>query len=85
MATPKKAPAIKSPAKKKRDLEKSYPRAKFIEKLRRLADVLEANETFRIQVGGERIVIPSHATVSIEHERGDGAEEVEFQLKWHLD
>lgn len=75
----------KAPAKKSRDLEKAYPRAKFIEKLRRLADTLEAGETFRIQVGGERIVVPSHATVSIEHERGDGTEEVEFQLKWQLE
>lgn len=77
--------AKKAPAKKARDLEKSYPRAKFIEKLRRLADALEADETFRIQVGGERIVIPARATISIEHERGEGMEEVEFQLKWKLE
>ncbi len=88
MAEPKKAPVKKATAKtalpkKERDLEKSYPRAKFIEKLRRLADTLEAGTTFRIQVGGERITVPPHATVSIEHEREDGAEEIEFQLKWN--
>ncbi len=75
----------KRPVKKARDLEKAYPRAKFIEKLRRLADTLESGETFRIQVGGERIVVPPHATVSIEHERGEGMEEVEFQIKWRVE
>ncbi len=75
----------KAPGKKSRDIEKTYPRAKFIEKLRRLADTLEANETFRIQVAGERVVVPPHAVINIEHERGDGEEEIEFQLKWRVE
>ena len=65
-----------------RDVEKSYPLADFIAKLRRLADALETGERFAIQVERERIFVPKGAHLTIEHERGDGEEEVEFQIKW---
>jgi amphi-Trp domain-containing protein len=68
-----------------RDLEKAYPRQQFIEKLRRLADALENEERFRLQVAGERVSVPPDAIVNIEHERSDGEEEIEFQLKWKLE
>jgi len=71
--------------RRKRDIEKNYPRRQFIAKLRRLADCLESEERFRIQLGGERISIPPTATINIEHERGSSEEEVEFQLKWSLE
>lgn len=71
--------------RRKRDIEKNYPRRQFVAKLRRLADCLEGQERFRIQVGGERISIPPSATINIEHERGDTEEEIEFQLKWSLE
>jgi hypothetical protein len=44
--------------KSKRDIEKSYPIAQFIRKLRRLADTLESGEEFRIRVAGQRVRIP---------------------------
>ena len=65
-----------------RDIEKTYPVDQFVEKLRRLADCLESGENFRIQVAGEDIYVPDRAVFNIEHERGDGEEELEFQLKW---
>ncbi|MCP4428767.1 MAG: amphi-Trp domain-containing protein [Chloroflexi bacterium] len=65
-------------------MEKEYPKKQFIEKLRRLADSLETGKQFRIQIAGERINVPAHATFNIEHERGDGKEEIEFQIKWTL-
>jgi amphi-Trp domain-containing protein len=68
--------------KPKRDVEKDYPRHQFVTKLRRLADALEQGKPFRIQVGGERISVPSVAVINIEHERGSSEEELEFQLKW---
>jgi len=71
--------------RKKRDIEKNYPRRQFIKKLRRLADALEEGKKFRIQIAGERIIIPSRAAINIEHERGKTGEEVEFQLKWKLE
>lgn len=68
-----------------RDIEKSYPQHEFIAKLRRLADALEAGERFEIQIAGERIRVPARATLSIEHERGDATEEIEFQITWAPD
>lgn len=68
-----------------RDVEKVYSTSEVVAKLRRLADALESETPFRIQVAGERIRVPARAEFSIEHERGDEEEEVEFQLKWPLD
>jgi amphi-Trp domain-containing protein len=68
--------------KRTRDIEKDYPLPDFVSKLRRLADALESGERFEIQIAGERVYVPARATFNIEHERGDGEEEVEFQIKW---
>jgi amphi-Trp domain-containing protein len=65
-----------------RDIELIYSTAEVVAKLRRLADALESGSPFRIQIGGERFWVPQRAQFSIEHERGDEEEEVEFQLKW---
>ena len=71
-------------AKKPRDVERMYATEDVVAKLRRLADALETGKPFRIQVAGERIRVPARAEFSIEHERSDDEEEVEFQLKWSL-
>lgn len=68
--------------KKSRDLEKTYTHAQFIDKLRRLADALEKDKPFAIQIAGERINVPARAIYNIEHEREGGEEEIEFQIKW---
>lgn len=68
--------------KSDRDIEKSYTDKEFVEKLRRLADCIESGEQFEIQVAGERIYVPVRAVYNIEHEREDGEEEIEFQIKW---
>lgn len=68
--------------KPQRDIEKDYPLPDFIDKLRRLADALETGSRFEIQIAGERVSVPVRATFSIEHERGENEEEVEFQIKW---
>jgi amphi-Trp domain-containing protein len=72
-------------AKDSRDVERSYSTEDAVAKLRRLADALEAGKPFRIQVAGERVRVPRRAQLSIEHERGDEDEEIEFQLKWSLE
>jgi amphi-Trp domain-containing protein len=69
-------------SKEERDIEKVYSTSEFVAKLRRLADSLESGEKFEIQVAGERIYVPVRAEYSIEHERGDSEEEIEFQIKW---
>ena len=72
-------------AKKPRDVERFYSVEDAVAKLRRLADALESDKPFRIQIAGERIRVPRRARLSIEHERGDDDEEIEFQLKWSLE
>jgi amphi-Trp domain-containing protein len=69
-------------AKSERDVTKAYPLSQFADKLRRLADAVEHGERFRIQVSGERVSIPPDAMISVEHERGEEGEEVEFQVSW---
>lgn len=65
-----------------RDLERTYTRAQFVEKLGRFADSLEAEEAFNIQVANERLRVPADAAFSVEHERADGMDELEFQIRW---
>lgn len=36
------------------------------------------------QLIGERIHVPVGAEFSVDHERGDDEEEIEFQLKWSI-
>lgn len=69
-------------SKPERDVEKTYSMPDFIAKLRRLADALEQGKRFEIQIAGERISVPVRAVCSIEHEREDESEEIEFQIKW---
>jgi amphi-Trp domain-containing protein len=65
-----------------RDVEQVYAVKDFVAKLRRLADALEQQQPFTIQVAGERFTVPADASISIEHERTEDGEELEFQLKW---
>jgi amphi-Trp domain-containing protein len=68
--------------KKNREIEKEYPRKQFIAKLKRLIIALESEESFRIQVGAEKLYVPGDSTVNVEHERDGKSEELEFQIKW---
>jgi len=68
--------------KPQRDIEKGYSKPEFVAKLRRLADAIENDSRFDIQIAGERIYVPVHATFTIEHERSGTEEEIEFQIKW---
>jgi amphi-Trp domain-containing protein len=70
--------------KSERDVEKEYPAKQFVAKLRRLADCIEQGKMFRIQVAGERVTVPPDAIINIEHEREEGIEEIEFQIKWPI-
>ena len=65
-----------------KDVEKSYSNKEVVAKLRRLADALEAEKTFKIQIAGERIYIPPHATVEFDYQRVGDREEVEIDLRW---
>lgn len=64
------------------DVEKVYSTTEVIDKLRRLADALEQDKTFEIQIAGERIYVPPYATVEFEYEREGDEEEMEIEIKW---
>ena len=64
------------------DIEKSYTNKEFVDKIRRLADCIENNENFRIMVDGENLYVPDDAIFTIEYEKEDGENEIEFQIKW---
>jgi amphi-Trp domain-containing protein len=68
-----------------RDVERNCSPNVFVESLRRLADAIEAGESFRIQVASKRFTVPANAELSIEHEVEAGQEELEFQLRWRND
>lgn len=64
------------------DVEKSYSTKATVDKLKRLAAAMEAEETFEIQIAGERVYVPPYATVEIEYERTGDEEQIEIELKW---
>lgn len=64
------------------DVEKIYSTTEVVGKLRRLADALEADKTFEIQIAGERIYVPPYATVEFEYEKTDDGEELEIEIRW---
>jgi len=68
--------------KQNRDVEKEYSKEEFIAKLRRLADAIENNKRFAIQIAGKRIYVPLRAVFTVEHEKSAKEEEIEFQIKW---
>lgn len=65
-----------------RDIVKTYSRAQFVSKLRRLADALESETAFSIQVAGERLRVPADTLFNVEHERTGSDHELEFQVRW---
>ncbi len=73
------------PPRRDRDLERTYSRAQFVAKLRRLADALESREPFTIQIARERLRVPASTVFNIEHERSGNVQEVEFQLRWRVE
>ena len=71
--------------KRARDVQKDYPKASFVAKLRRLADAIENDERFVISIAGHRIHVPARAQFNLEHERSSESEEIEFQIVWKPD
>lgn len=63
-------------------IEKPYSSKEVVAELRRLADALEEEKTYEIEIDGERIHIPPNATAKFEYERDAEEEELEIELKW---
>ena len=67
---------------KSADVEKVYRTGEVVDKLRRLADALEKEKTFEIQIAGKRIYVPPYAVIEFEYERSGDEEEMEIEIKW---
>ena len=39
-------------------------------------------DSLKVKIAGKDIYVPNRAKFSIEHEVGDGENEIEFQIKW---
>jgi amphi-Trp domain-containing protein len=70
------------PARPVTDRTRVLSRARFVATLRRIAGAIEAGRPVRLQVAGERVVVPREAEPSVEHEREGDREEIELQLRW---
>ncbi len=64
------------------DVEKQSATGEAVARLRRLADALEAERSFEIQIAGERISVPPYAAIEFEYERDGDDEELEIEIKW---
>lgn len=63
-------------------MEKKYSNKAFVAKMKRLAESLENDKAFAIQVKGKKIRIPANSEISIEFEKEGKKNELEFQIKW---
>ena len=62
----------------------STTKTEVVAKLRRLADALEQQKAFEIQIAGQRVYMPASATVTVEfeYERTADEEELELEVSW---
>ena len=65
-----------------KEVEKSYSNKEVAAKLRRLAGSLEEGKAFEIQIAGERVYVPAHASIEFEYAREGDEEEIEIEVKW---
>ena len=66
------------------DVERSYTPEQTADKLRRIADAIEAGKSFRLQIAGNRVRVPTDGDIEIEMQAdGDGAGEIEIEIKWN--
>ena len=65
-----------------KEVEKSYSNREVAAKLRRLAESLEEGKAFEIQIAGERVYVPAHASIEFEYAREGDEEEIEIEVKW---
>ncbi len=64
------------------ELEKTYGSLAIANKLRRIADAIEQNRGFQIQINNQRFYVPVDVEVEFEYEEANGESELEIELKW---
>lgn len=64
------------------EIEKGYSKKQTAAKLRRLAEALENDEPFTIQLDGKKITIPVNAEIEFEYEEEGDEKELEIEISW---
>ncbi|MFJ1269946.1 amphi-Trp domain-containing protein [Legionella lytica] len=64
------------------ELEKEYGALAIAHKLRRIANAIEQNKGFQIQINKQRIYVPVNTHVEFEYEEADEECELEIEIKW---
>jgi amphi-Trp domain-containing protein len=64
------------------ELEKTYGSSAVANKLRRIADAIEENKGFQIQVNNQRIYVPVDVYVEFEYEEEGDEYELGIEMKW---
>ncbi len=64
------------------ELEKTYGSSAVANKLRRIADAIEQNKGFQIQVDKKRVYVPVDVFVEFEYEEESNECELEIEMKW---
>lgn len=64
------------------DVERGSTPQQTAEKLRRIADAVEAGNSFRIEVAGSRLRIPTDGQLEIEMPEKGAQGEIEIEIKW---
>ncbi|MBA2648108.1 MAG: amphi-Trp domain-containing protein [Legionella sp.] len=67
------------------ELEKTYGATAVANKLRRIADAIEQNKGFQIQVDKKRIYVPVDISIDFEYEEQGEEYELEIEMKWKKD
>ncbi len=64
------------------ELEKTYGSSAVAHKLRRVADAIEQNKGFQIQINKQRIYVPVDVDINFEYEENSEECELEIEVKW---
>ncbi|KTD22874.1 Uncharacterised protein [Legionella lansingensis] len=64
------------------ELEKTYGSLAVANKLRRIADAIEQNKGFQIQINKQRIYVPVDVYVEFEYEEEGDEYELAIEMKW---
>ncbi len=67
---------------RRHDIEVRYSKKAVAKKLRRLADALDHDRTYHLQISGVQVRVPPSVSVEMEYERRKNREEIEIELTW---
>ncbi len=64
------------------EVEKSYSKQAIANKLKRIAQALENDESFEMQIAHNRFTVSKNVEIEFEYEHEEGEHELEIEFKW---